>query len=141
MCPYIVQEIWWQGVVRDYSPKRQFTMIRSQYLSWFLIITYMVLPGISSILFRFFVCQNVDPDDVVIGSDRYMTADYSISCDSDRRFFGLVWTVVMILVYPVGIPAMYWYLLHQGAITSVTVYFHILTFWLCTACPVRSDLG
>ena len=83
MCPFIAQEIRWQGVVRDYSPKRQFTMIRSQYFSWFLIITYMVLPGISSILFRFFVCQNVDPDDVVIGSDRYMTADYSISCDSD----------------------------------------------------------
>jgi hypothetical protein len=88
-------------------------MLRSQNMSWFLILTYIVLPGVSSILFRFFECQNVDPDGVILGSQRYMTADYSISCDSNRRYFGLVWNIIMIFVYPVGIPVMYLTLLYQ----------------------------
>ena len=116
-----------RGLLRGYDPRRQFRMLRSQYLSWFLILTYTVLPGVSSILFRFLECQNVDPDGVVLGSQRYMTADYSVSCDSDRRYFGLVWSIIMIFVYPVGIPAMYFTLLYQvGENCLLIVHFYCM---------------
>jgi hypothetical protein len=49
-----------------------------------------------------------------------MTADYQISCTSSKYFFGFVWSLCMILVYPIGCPALYFYLLwtHRREITS-----------------------
>jgi hypothetical protein len=40
-----------------------------------------------------------------------MTADYSVSCSSEKYRFGFVWACVMIFVYPIGCPAYYFYLL------------------------------
>jgi hypothetical protein len=38
-----------------------------------------------------------------------MRADYSISCESERYAFGYYWSVVMILVYPIGCPLLFAY--------------------------------
>jgi hypothetical protein len=43
-----------------------------------------------------------------------MRADYSISCSSQRYYTGRYWAIVMIFVYPVGIPSYYFYLLHNA---------------------------
>ena len=40
-----------------------------------------------------------------------MSNDYSIACNSSRYTFGLVWACVGILVYPVGVLALYAYFL------------------------------
>jgi hypothetical protein len=42
-----------------------------------------------------------------------MTADYTVSCDSAEYRFGFIWACVMILVYPIGCPAYYFYLLYN----------------------------
>lgn len=41
-----------------------------------------------------------------------MTVDYTVSCDSSEYRFGFIWACVMVLVYPIGCPAYYFYLLY-----------------------------
>jgi hypothetical protein len=43
-----------------------------------------------------------------------MTADYSVSCDSEKYQFGYIWAVVMVFVYPIGCPLFYFYLLYDA---------------------------
>jgi hypothetical protein len=76
--------------------------IRSQSFFYFLFLSYLVLPGVSTTIFRMFPCNNVDPESVADGPNQYLIADYSISCSSPRYAFGVVWATVMIFVYPVG---------------------------------------
>lgn len=42
-----------------------------------------------------------------------MTADYGISCDSSKYKFGVIWASVMILIYPIGFPLYFFYLLYD----------------------------
>jgi hypothetical protein len=41
-----------------------------------------------------------------------MTADYSVSCTSSRYYFAFIWALGMIFIYPLGCPALYFYLLY-----------------------------
>ena len=69
----------------------------------------------STIIFRSFGCQNVDPDDADSLSDNYyLRSDYSISCNSDRYAYGVAWASVMLVVYPLGVPLLYLYLLYNA---------------------------
>ena len=91
------------------------SFLSSSYHTVFLYITYFTLPGICTIIFRVFPpCEDVDPEDVSSGSDRYMTADYSISCDSDRYWFAYYYALCMVVVYPIGVPLYYWVLLYRS---------------------------
>jgi len=58
-----------------------------------------------------FPCMNVDPDGVDDLNDYYLIADTSISCSSPRYFMGVTWATIFIFIYPIGIPALYYYLL------------------------------
>lgn len=60
---------------------------------------FIVLPPICTSLFRVFNCVDTDPDNTTEGEELYMASDYSISCSSDRAY-----TIVMVLVYAVGVP-------------------------------------
>jgi hypothetical protein len=88
--------------------------ISSIYFSVFLVFTYLILLVVSMTIFQTFSCQDVDPDDVESGQDRYMTVDYSVSCSSSKYRFGVGWAIVSIFVYPVGIPLYYFYVLYSA---------------------------
>jgi hypothetical protein len=45
-----------------------------------------------------------------------MTADYSVSCTSSRYHFAFIWALVMVFVYPLGCPLLYFHLLHTHRI-------------------------
>ena len=91
------------------------SFLSSSYHTVFLYITYFTLPGICTIIFRVFSpCEDVDPENVSSGSDRYMTVDYSISCDSDRYWFAYYYALSMVVVYPIGVPLYYWVLLYRS---------------------------
>jgi hypothetical protein len=53
-------------------------------------------------------------NDVSDGQDRYMTVDLSVSCSSDKYYFGKVWAIISIFVYPIGIPLYYFYVLYDA---------------------------
>lgn len=88
--------------------------IRANYTFGFLAFLYMTLPFTSSTIFQTFSCKDVDPDDVdESGDDYYMTADYSVSCQSDKYKFAFVYALCAMVVYPVGVPALYFRFLWQ----------------------------
>ena len=88
--------------------------IRSNYTFALLLFLYMILPFTSSTIFQTFSCKNVDPDDVESeADDRYMSADYSISCETNRYKFGLAYAICALFVYPIGVPTLYFVLLYR----------------------------
>jgi hypothetical protein len=78
--------------------------VRYQYWAWFLFLTYLVLPSVTTTIFAMFRCQNVNPEGQL---QSYLVVDYSINCSSVRYDFGYYWAVTMLFVYPIGIPALY----------------------------------
>jgi hypothetical protein len=71
-----------------------------------LAFTFLIFSPVSTVVFQTFAC------DYLAGTNNsWLHADYSISCDSDRYKAYRVYGVFMILLYPLGIPALYIYLL------------------------------
>ena len=70
--------------------------------------------SVSTTIFGSFNCTSIDPEKLLPGTPTYLRNDYSISCDSPRYRFGVVWAVVMIFIYPIGIPLMYFGLLYSA---------------------------
>jgi hypothetical protein len=90
-----------------------FNATKEKYLNYFFYLTYLVLPSVTTTIFQTFLCTDVDPDDEDYDeSDSYLTADMNISCKSDYYRRGLSYAVFMILVYPIGVTAMYLALLY-----------------------------
>lgn len=90
-------------------------LTKSNYFYVFLFFTYLVFPGVSTVIFRSFSCDNVDPDDAdSVEDNHYLRSDYSISCSSDRYVFGVTWAAAMLVVYPLGVPLLYLYLLYTA---------------------------
>jgi len=66
----------------------------------------LILPSITSAIFPFFDCT-------VVENKRYLVADMSLICGSDKWREGAIYAAFMVLVYPIGIPMMYLWLLYQ----------------------------
>ena len=112
-----------RAILRAFDPAKQIKQLKAQYTTLLLLLTYLVLPGVSPVIFRYFVCENVDPDGTLSGTQRYMVADHSISCTySGRYLFGFVWALIMVVLYPVGIPLMYFVLLYQVCVITLTYF-------------------
>ncbi|CAM9114240.1 unnamed protein product [Ectocarpus sp. 8 AP-2014] len=81
--------------------------IRHKYLTALLLWTFLIYSSVSTTVFQTFACEKLD-DGV-----EYLRADYSIQC-SDVKHKGLeVYAGFMVIVYPVGIPLLYAFLLFQ----------------------------
>ncbi|CAB1103783.1 unnamed protein product [Ectocarpus sp. CCAP 1310/34] len=72
-----------------------------KHASMVLLLTFFVYSSVSVILFRPFACEEL--------ADRkiYLRSDYRIECDSSKHKSFQVYAVFMILLYTVGIPALY----------------------------------
>jgi hypothetical protein len=64
-------------------------------------VTFLVLPTITTQIFKIFPCDQLD------NGDRYLHADYSLSCDTGSHVAFVIYGVLMILVWPVGVLVMY----------------------------------
>jgi hypothetical protein len=73
-----------------------------------LAFTFLIFSPVSTVVFQTFACDYVEGT-----KESWLRADYSISCDSDRYKAYRVYGVFMILLYPLGIPALYIYLLRR----------------------------
>lgn len=121
---YLIQLMHVHFILTQYSePFREIAntyqrieVLKSTYLYIFLFGTYLILPGVSTILFGMLrPCVDLDPEGTNDhGSHFHMEADYSIECSSERYDLGVIWAAVFVMVYPVGIPCMYFYLLYQA---------------------------
>ena len=88
--------------------------------SWFLLLTFMVFTSVSTTVLRFFNCVEYESVDATGRSMtlRVLQADHGISCDSPSYKAWTSYAVIMLFVYPIGIPLLYlaelWY--HRKAI-------------------------
>jgi hypothetical protein len=74
----------------------------------FLAMTFLIYSTVSTVLFQTFAC------DAIPNGGSYLRADYSVSCNTAKHTVYKIYSGLMILVYPIGIPALYAYLLwHQ----------------------------
>ncbi len=65
------------------------------------LISYFVMVNVSTQIFRVFQCEEFDD------GNSYLVADYSINCNAPNRSFYVAYGVVMIFIYPIGIPLAY----------------------------------
>lgn len=78
---------------------------RSKHVSVALFIMFVIYSSVSFNIFQAFACETLD-DGV-----EYLRADYSLTCSTGAHTAMMVYAGLMILVYPVGIPAVYaWWL-------------------------------
>jgi hypothetical protein len=69
---------------------------------------------VTTTLFQWFICANVDPDNQDADEfDLYLVSDMSISCQTIYYRRWTVYVVLMMIIYPIGIPSLYLYLLRQ----------------------------
>ena len=83
------------------SPETFSQKIREKHVSTGLLVTYLVYSSISSVVFQMFACDKLDT------GKSYLRADYTIECDSEKHRALQIYAGLMIILYPVGIPALY----------------------------------
>ena len=79
-----------------------------KHLSVILLLMFLVYSSVSAVIFQMFDCEKLDDGKI------YLRADYSIECNTAWHRALMVYSAVMVLLYPVGIPAMYAYLLFKN---------------------------
>jgi hypothetical protein len=75
----------------------------------FLVMTFLIYSTVSTTVFQTFACDTID--DSAIVQTGYLCADYSIQCGTPKHTVYKVYAVFMICIYPLGIPALYAWLL------------------------------
>lgn len=100
------------AVYRNRDSQEAIQRIKQKHASMALLITFLVYSSVSSTVFRMFACEGLDDGNI------YLRSDYNIECDSRQHRALQVYAGIMIFVYPVGIPALYAFLLfaNRGAI-------------------------
>ena len=78
---------------------------RDMIFNFFLILTFLVLPTTSTKILNTFNCDELDD------GRRFLKADLSIDCDSPEHKVAEIYAFLMISVFPIGIPAMYFIML------------------------------
>jgi hypothetical protein len=67
---------------------------------------FLVYPSISSTILRTFVCDEVE-------GTFYLRADFSVTCFDSGWYPNAAFAACMTLLYPIGIPAFFFYLLYK----------------------------
>ncbi|CAM9974698.1 unnamed protein product, partial [Phaeothamnion confervicola] len=73
----------------------------------FMVFTFLIYSTVSTTVFQTFACDDLRD----IGAAQYLRADYSIECYTQRHKLYMVYATVMALVYPIGIPVVYGWML------------------------------
>jgi hypothetical protein len=87
------------------NPDFSYWDAKRQSTYYFLVLSFVIFAPASTIILQAFVCESFDD-----GSS-YMYADYSLSCQTQLHEQYVIYAAVMVIVYPIGIPLFYLYLL------------------------------
>ena len=94
------------------SPETTIRHIQHKHVSMVPVVIILVYSSVSSVVFQMFACDDLDD------GKRYLRADYTIDCDSSKHRVLQIYSGFMILLYPVGIPALYASLLFWNSTSS-----------------------
>jgi hypothetical protein len=106
--------------VAEYSSQRTAAPVRTEKLakalamhhSVFLAMTFLIYSTVSTTVFQTFACDTIDDSATIKTS--YLRADYSIQCGTAKYTAYKAYAGVMVIVYPLGIPALYAWLLWRS---------------------------
>lgn len=85
-------------------------VVRHKHISMVLLVTFLVYAPVSSTLFQMFACEHLED------GRYYLRADYRIECDSPEHVGLGIYAGLMMLLYTLGIPGLYAYLLRRFSI-------------------------
>jgi hypothetical protein len=80
--------------------------VLSRHQTAFLVMTFLIYSTVSTTVFQTFACDAIEGT-----GTSYLRADYSTQCGTHEHMLYRLYAAFMILVYPIGIPAVYAYLL------------------------------
>ena len=86
-------------------------------IKWLLVLTYLVYPTISSMLFQTFSCESIGLGNkrsagaVPPARSRWLHQDYAIDCDSTEHRYYEALASFMIVSFSFGVPVLFWALL------------------------------
>ena len=93
---------------RNQGSEKVMREVQHKHLSAGLFVAVLVYFSVSFTIFQTFVCETLD-DGV-----SYLRADYSLTCDTDRYAIYRAYAIVMLCVYPIGLPAILsWWLIRN----------------------------
>ena len=72
-----------------------------------LFLSFLLLPSISSLIFRSFLCDAFMYDDATGATVSYLQADYSMECGKPSHQRLERWAYGLIPLWPAGVPALY----------------------------------
>lgn len=82
-------------------------IIWNKHVSMVLLLTFLVYSSVSSVIFETWSCENLED------GNNYLRADYGIKCDSQEHKAFQAYAGIMVVLYTMGIPAFYGYLLFR----------------------------
>ncbi|CAM9334760.1 unnamed protein product [Discosporangium mesarthrocarpum] len=88
---------------------RQRESIWARHMSIFLLLTFLVYSTTSTVIFQTFAC-----DEISELKESYLRADYRLPCHSPEHDMYKIYAGFMVLVYPVGIPTLYFLMLYKN---------------------------
>lgn len=77
-------------------------------VGYFVVVLLLVLPAISRRIAQTFTCSFFDNKDL-----SFLVADYSIDCYSEKYQIFVVYAVLSLFVYPIGVPLVFYFWLRQ----------------------------
>ena len=81
--------------------------LANQIMTYNFIIFYLLFPSNSANIFATFGCETLDDPE----RTSFLRKDFSVNCNTPFHRLMEIYAGIMIFVYPIGIPAMYTYLL------------------------------
>ncbi|CAM9494231.1 unnamed protein product, partial [Laminaria digitata] len=93
---------------RNRSTQMPETAVQRKYLEAGLFVLLFVYSSVSFTIFQTFVCQDLDD------GSAYLRADYSVKCWTQNYDAYRTYASVMACVYPVGVPAVFWWWLARN---------------------------
>jgi hypothetical protein len=95
-----------------YEVEAKANLVRGQFLMYlFMLLSFTFLISASTAAFQYFKCHEFPEADG--GTRRFLYKDYAVDCDSARYKTYVPYALLMILIYPIGIPLFYWLMLRQ----------------------------
>lgn len=87
--------------------------IVKRYLIVCIAILSLVLTSICAKIFKIFDCFDVDPNQEAGDGKlhQFLRIDTAVDCSSPEYKLGLSWAYLMIMVYPIAVPSLFFYLL------------------------------
>jgi len=76
-------------------------------------VLYVMVPAASQVTFKTFACETLDDEKKEGATVRMLRNDYSIDCDGAAHIYAQTFAVVMILVWPIGVPLFFSVLLFR----------------------------